>query len=414
MDRMRPLVLVVDDRSPSRDLVRDELVEAGFDVVEAADGEAGWTVFLDHSCDLVVTDLRMPRLDGMGLLRRIRSTESPNAGVPVILLTAYGTLSLATAAGQAGATDCFPFNGSSVGDLIDRARGLVERRGETIPDELLGESAEARGIRTRLAALANMISPLLVSGEPGSGQSEAVTYLHGISHFAADPITRIKCGTGSDRDEMPASGIVVLENVDRLSAEGQKAWSERLGQIVRSGSDGDVRIVATTSAPLRQDDPRARSTFWRRLRQFEVAMPPLRARLEDLDLIVPRYLERSAQRLSRGAVTLGDAALTRLKSHGWPENFTEFRRAAEMLVAFSPGNSIGVETVAKVPAELDPVQRATRERERREREELLQLLHECGGNYTHMAQRLDVDRGTIKYRLRKYGIIPAGSTPRRR
>lgn len=403
---MERLILLVDDRDFSRELVEQELVEAGYAVVSAADGEEAWDLFQERRFDLVISDIQMPRLDGLGLLRRIRSASSPNPQVPVILFTAYGSLSTATAAGRAGATDCFPLSEAGIPELIPRVRRVLETRRPDLPEVLLGESGAIRSLRKRLLALAPLHTPVLVSGEQGTGKDAVVSYLHGMSRFAADPFHVVKCDAGS-ACEVPSHGGVYLDEVQRLSPEAQAFWRDRILELDRRGYEATLRVLASTSGDLhvRTNEGAFDPELSRLLCRFEVALPPLRQRRKDIPILTRTLLQHAARSLGRHELELSEAALAQIQRHAWEGNLHSLADVVGALAASTTHGLVPDDEVARVLDQFDPVARAIRRREREEREQLIQLLEDCGGNYSRMAEALEVDRKTIVYRLRKHGLL---------
>jgi len=407
-----PRVLVVDDRELSRDLLAARLVRAGFDVSAVASAEQAWADFQQRAFDLVVTDLRMPGLDGIGLVRRLRSAHSADPRVPVLLVTAHGTLSSAAAAGRAGVTDCFAFDDDGIEQLLCCAAELLHADEATLPIELLGNGVAIGAARDRVRALAALHTPVLVSGERGTGHAEVIAYLHALARRPAAPVRRIVCSVAPEARPDAEEGAWHLEDVQDLAPEAQLAWRRFVADAQLRSDPAAVRVYASTTKDLRllASQKRMVPELARDLCQFEVWLPPLRERHDDLPKLVDAQLARVAERIGRPGIGIAPPALERLCACAWWENFPELESVLESLAAFAPGLEITESQAELVLLDSDPVARAARERARSEREQLLLLLDECGGNFTHMADRLRVDRGTIRYRLRKHGILPRPGT----
>ncbi|HBZ70053.1 MAG TPA: hypothetical protein DEP35_10090, partial [Deltaproteobacteria bacterium] len=167
----RPLrlkeVLLVDDREVTRELLQSQLERADFIVRAVPDGEAAWSLFQEQSFDLVVANLRMPGNDGISLIRSIRSARSREPRAPILLLTALGSLSAAAAAGRAGVTDCFPLDDEGIAAMVVRACDLVSGDDPPIPSTLLGSSPSVVAARERILSVAELNTPVLITGEKG-------------------------------------------------------------------------------------------------------------------------------------------------------------------------------------------------------------------------------------------------------
>jgi len=407
-----PRVLVVVDQPPTRDLLKGRLEAAGFWVDTASDGLTAWTFLQGQAVDLVVTELPLPKLDGIGLTRRIRSALSRDPRVPVLLITGSATLSMAAAAGRAGVTDCFSLDEVGIDALMGRVRELTEVDQPPLPCELAGTGFAVTAARERVFAVAELHTPVLITGETGTGHAEVAAFLHALSRRSRERIHRVAChldpaATGGD---LP--GLWYLQEIQDLAPEAQDAWRERIVEAEGGAESSPIRVIASTTKDLRYlaSQKRFSAELARELCQFEIWLPPLRERQDDLPKLVHAILERVSERIGRPGIGISAGALQRLCACAWWENFPELENVLESLAAFAPALEITEQQAELVLIDSDPIARAARERARSEREQLLLLLEECGGNFTHMADRLKVDRGTIRYRLRKHGILPRGSS----
>lgn len=407
-DEANGLILVVDDREVSRELVAAELEEAGFRVAKARDGEQGWSTFQRHCFDLVISDVRMPRSDGMTLLRRIRSSESHSPGVPVLLLSAYGTLSTATHAGRVGADDFFPLNDAGIEELVSRARQLLEGTAREPPEILRGRSSAIVEARNRLEALAQLSTPVLICGAPGTGRDAAARHIHRRGRHSAGSFTKVECANGRARLALRAEGIIFLDGADRMEKAEQGLWAARLRELDAMGEASPARVVASTvlHPVVLASDAACDSALWDRLTRFRVRLPSLRERGQDFEVLATAILDRVAHRLGRPGIDLAPDALVRLKRHTWCENLRELERVLESLVAASQGNRIGAEGVEAVLADLaTPLSIISSERAREERETLL-ALYRKHGTYSGVARELGITRNAAKYRFAKHGLLP--------
>lgn len=400
-----PRVLVVDDRAEARALIASDLEEAGFRVVQAEDGEEGWRRFQRAEPDLVVTDLRMPRADGIELLGRIRSISS----VPVIVLTAYGDVPTAVAAMKGGAQEFLNFP-DDLESLVERARALIQapEDGEALEQTLAGRSVAMRRVRERVRALAPLPVPVLVCGEPGTGRDTAVAALHASSPHAAAPLVKLEARAASRR--LPAEGAVfVLDEIGRFGGDEQAHWRELVRSAERAAGQKVLRILATTSEDLAA---RAREQSFdpllaEALLRFTIFLPTLGERAEDVPLLVRLLAARLGRAMGRESVRFERSALAVLKARHWPANVRELASVVEKLVAFSPRGSITRDRVVEVLREApDSVSLLRSRKIHQQRDELVGLLEECGGNFAEVARRLGISRGAVIYRAQKHGLVP--------
>src|SRR5262245_17046805 len=191
---MAPTILVADDQSSTRSHLAARLADAGFSVVEASDGEEAWEQFREHDPDLVLSDLRMPRCDGLELLERVRAQSA----VPVILLTAYGDVPTAVRAMKRGAEEFLSFDGLDVNQLIERIRVLV-RASEAggiaagLARHIVGASPAMQRVRERVAGLLKLRTPAVILGDPGTGRGHVARVLHDLGPEADDEFVHVVC-----------------------------------------------------------------------------------------------------------------------------------------------------------------------------------------------------------------------------
>jgi DNA-binding NtrC family response regulator len=400
------LILLADDRPHSRDLLAAELEEAGFRVIPCADGEQAWASFRERRFDLVVTDLRMPRADGMMLLRRIRSTSSPDPAAPVILVSAYGTLSIAVDAGRAGVTDFFPFNDRGVEDLVERVRQVMQRREPEPPPALVGSSAAITDARRRVRAVSATDAPVLIRGPRHAGHDQVAAYIHQISHSSGHSLVVLRC----ESSPLPASlelGTIHLEGIEHLSSRAQELWLRALVHLEARPAAARPRLIASTWADLQllSDENRFDRTLAERLGRFAILLPALRDRRQDVPELIAAYLPLVGARLGKPAPRMATTAIRRLLEHTWEENLLELERVLESLVAFSPGGSISLHDAEAVLADLGSPLKRIAERRRSEERRLLLQLYEKHGSYSGVARELGITRNAAKYRLLKHSLL---------
>ncbi|MGF1469929.1 MAG: sigma-54-dependent transcriptional regulator [Sandaracinaceae bacterium] len=450
-------VLIVDDDRSVGTVLIGLLRQAGYDASHVLAATDGIARVLSRPVDVVITDLRMPGMDGMELLRTLRA-KAP--GLPVVILTAHGTVDLAVEAMKAGAADFLlkPFDREAVLFTVDkcvRAGRSAESRPPPDPREADG-SPEPLGASPAMAEVSRLVdraaaarSTVLIRGETGSGKEVVARAIHARSERRDQPLVAVNCGglpealleselfghekgafTGAThakpgRVELAEAGTLFLDEIGDLSLAVQvkllRLLQER--EYCRLGSIEprrcDVRFIAATHQDL--DAMVAEGTFredlFYRLHVVPITVPPLRARRGDIAPLAQRFVRRHAHENRRGDVTLDAEALARLEALPWPGNVRELSNLVERLVVLTDAETIGA---AEVEAELarHPPRRpsdpgpgpdgstATLEERRQhaEREWIRQVLAQTGDNRTQAARILGISRRTLYNKLDELGL----------
>jgi DNA-binding NtrC family response regulator len=401
-------VLVVDDCGAARMLMAEAFGDAGFHVIEAASGDAAWGLFRERAIDLVVSDVRMPGGDGIEFLRRVRDVSK----VPVILVTSFADVPTAVTAIRAGAEEYLSFP-NELDQLVPRALELLAARNATARPEarIAGRSDAMREVRSRVRGLHELDVPVLVVGECGSGRDWVVETLHDHGRAAGTPLARI-VPHASERP-LRAGEAVYLDGVDRFTPAAQRLWLEQIGCKEATAAPPSPRVYASSALPL--DALATRGRFDRdlanRIGRFAIRLPPLRERMEDLDDLVPALLERRGRELGRDGLHATPMAIARLAREPWPGNVRELDSVVTRLAAFAASRTIDVAHVEGVLAErADAVAALRSQRETEQREDLRELLRECGGNFAEVARRLDLTRGAVVYRAKRFGLFHGRTT----
>jgi two-component system, NtrC family, response regulator HydG len=442
---MRPRVLVVDDDQGIRYTLREILESSGLEVDEAADGEDALARFLATPADLVITDLRMPKLDGMGLLARLQ-TQSP--APRVVVITAHGSERQAVAAMKAGAFDYFrkPFE---MEELLTVVRRAVESTRLAVENEKLRcELSLSRSMvfvseaMKRLALLAGRAASrdvtVLISGESGTGKERLAEAIVAGSRRADRPFVRFNCAaltlelaeaelfghargafTGAVRSRVGLfgeadTGTILLDEIGELAQPLQAKLLRALqaGEIRAVGEERerkvDVRVLAATNADLEAEVKRGafREDLFYRLHVVALHVPALRERPEDVPLLVRHFLDRFAERFGVASIANAEPLLARLLGHPWPGNVRELENTIERLVALSPDGGLDLSLLDKEakPGEA-PKAFGLRERvEAYERGLIVEALKSCKNNRSEAARRLGLSRATLHDKLKKYRI----------
>jgi two-component system response regulator AtoC len=398
-------VLLVDERAEARALVAGDLAEAGLVVVEARDGDEAWRCFRSRAPDLVVSDLRMPRADGIELLRRIRGISS----VPVILHAAHADVATAVEVMKGGAQEFFSFP-DDLERMVARARELASAAASQPEDERLaqlvaGHSPALRRVRERIRALAGLRVPVLVRGEPGSGRDAVARAIHCWGGSGDAPFVTLRAKAAAPAPRIAPGGAFYLDEIGRFTPAEQAHWFERL-RAAETEAPGAPRVLACASEDLAE---RAREGGFHaglaeELARFTILLPPLRERAQDIAQLAPLLAARVGSAMGRPAVQLERGALALLREQRWPGNVRELAGVIERLVAFSPRGAITRERVREVLGE-SHVDSLRQRREQQQREELVALLAACRGNLAEVARRQGLSRGAVIYRAQKHGLI---------
>jgi DNA-binding NtrC family response regulator len=438
-------VLVVDDDAGVRYTLREILASEGLQVEEAADGAEALARFDAEPAPLVVTDLRMPGMDGMELLRRLAA----RAPAPrVIVITAHGSERQAVEAMKAGAYDYFrkPFENEELLAVVRRAIDAVRLAHEN--ERLAGELALSRTMvfasepMRRLAVLVARVAPrdvtVMISGESGTGKERVAEAIVAASRRADRAFVRFNCAaltpelaeaelfghakgafTGAVRQRPGLfgeadGGTILLDEVAELApaAQGKLLRVLQEGEVRPVGEERvrrvDVRVIAATHRDLEEEvrAGRFREDLFYRLNVVHLRIPPLRERPEDLRLLARHFLARFAERFGVSALHAQDALLDRLAAHAWPGNVRELENAIEGLVALSPPEGLDVSLLpgggATAP---EGVLLPLKDRvQAYERGLVVEALRAARGNRTETARRLGISRVTLHDKLRRYGI----------
>ena len=404
---MRGTVLVADDQPLARRALATELKDAGFDVCEAENGAEAWERFRGRQPDVVITDMVMPRSDGLDLLSRIRAVSE----VPVILFTAHGTAQTAAAAFKGGADDFICSPDVEIDDLVALVENAVSRTGPTAPhpdlaNRLVGESKAMRRTRERLSGLAPLRTPVLVAGERGSGRDTAVLALHELGATAGEDLVRLEPRAYRLDPNRAIPAAVYLDDIDRLDADGRAYWQKIIAETEADGFRRRPRVLASTAVPLPtlSADEAFAQGVGRVLLRFAIEIPTLGMLREDVPQIAAALVKRIGVSVGR-KIRLSPAANSFLAEQRWPGNVSQLARVLERAVSYSRGRQIRREVVAECFGDLADSLDTIRQRGSiREREELMHALETTRGNISRTAEKLDKSRAAVYRLIEKHGI----------
>lgn len=440
-----PLCLVVDDEADIRELLVLTLERMGLRVDSAADvGTAKRQLEQQHYA-LCLTDMRLPDGDGLELMRHI---GQHHPGLPVAVITAYGSAENAVAALKAGAFDYLskPISLKQLRPLVQSALKLSEPPHEPAGGlALIGDSAPIRQARTMIEKLARSQAPVYISGESGSGKELAARLIHAHSSRSDGPFVPVNCGaipenlmeseffghkkgafTGAQQDktgffQAASGGTLFLDEIADLPLPMQvkllRAIQEKRVRMVGCTSEDpvDVRIISATHRNLAQmmEAGQFRQDLYYRLNVIELKMPALREMAEDIPQLAASLLEKHCHALASSRPQLSEPALAQLCQHNFPGNVRELENVLERALALCDGTRIeaedlllkAVETPASsaMPASSGDIP-LPEYLESIEKRAILAALEKSGQNKTAAAKLLGVSFRTLRYRLAKLGL----------
>ncbi len=447
---MSARILVVDDDRAVRYTLQETLstVDAVVDVAE--DGRAALARLQEHAYDLVLTDLRMPGVDGMEVLRAARSRERPPE---VVMITAHGSERAAVEAMKLGARDYFrkPFDVDEVLAVVARVLHAARLQGDV--ERLRGVVRLSRSLlfaspqMERLAELVARVAPrdvnVLITGESGTGKERVAEAIVAASKRADRPFVRFNCAaiapelavselfghtkgafTGATRDRPGLfgeadGGTLLLDEVGELTPDVQAQLLRVLqtGEIRPVGGDRsrtvDVRVLAATHRDLaeRVSQGAFRDDLRWRLDVVRLHVPPLRERPEDIELLARHFLQTYTKRFGVDPGPPSAALWSRLRAWPWPGNVRELEHAIERTVALSPDGGLDLDLLPGAPGAPPTPELDLRSRvDAYERGLLVEALHAAGGNKSEAARRLGIGRVTLYEKLARYGLTAPDAT----
>ncbi|HEY7678041.1 MAG TPA: sigma-54 dependent transcriptional regulator [Candidatus Methylomirabilis sp.] len=449
-----PAILVVDDDAASRALAAEILESHGHAVAAVPDGSAALDRLAAYPCDLILADMRMPGLDGMGLLQALaRNGRHP----PVIIATAYATIEHAVEAVKAGAYGYItkPFRPDHLARLVAKAleeewlrreNDLLRRElhGRWRLENLIGRSPAMRALYRMVGVAAEAEGAVLLLGESGTGKEVVARAIHARSARRGGPFVAVNCAgipeglleselfghvrgafTGAVREkaglfQAAEGGTLFLDEVGdappSLQAKLLRALETREVRPV-GGTQAervDVRVIAATHADLPEAirAGRFREDLYYRLNVIPIELPPLAGRREDIPLLAQHFLERTNARQRRDVRAIAPEALQRLLEHAWPGNVRELENAIERAVALAEGDAIRPEHLPPHVRDAPPPPAAGTLADLIAHA-MQRALTETGGNRRAAARLLGIPERTFYRKLKALGLSPPAPPARR-
>ncbi|MCA9672040.1 MAG: sigma-54-dependent Fis family transcriptional regulator [Myxococcales bacterium] len=452
-------LLLVDDEPTIRLTLGDALADAGYEVTLAADGAEGLASARAGAFDVVISDIRLPKLDGLSLFETLR-VESPETDV--ILITAYGDVADAVAALKSGAADYLtkPFEHD---EILLRLRRIAERRqlgaelraaraalAEHQPDEIIGRSPPMQRLKKLIATVGRSDASVVITGESGTGKELVARALHARSPRAAKPFVAVNCAafpetlieaelfghekgafTGATtrregRFQAAHGGTLLLDEVGEIPLTVQakllRVLQEGVIEPLGAGKPVavDVRVLSATHRDLKAmiAERSFREDLYFRLKVLELEVPPLRDRQSDLPLLVEHFLQAQSGATRDALPRLTPRAWTALSAYGFPGNVRELEHAVRHGLVLASGGAIDAphlpaDIVGELSGDLDaadvsdagldvePLKKAL---ERFERTYLERVLAHADGKKTRAAELLGISRKTLWEKLKAYEL----------
>ncbi len=376
-------ILIIDDEKAIRNVLKEILSNEGFEVVEASDGEEGFKKFTAGSFDVVLCDIKMPKLDGIEFLQKVMETQTE---VPIIMISGHGNIETAVDAVKKGAFD-YISKPPDLNRLLITIRNALDKtvlvketkvlkRKVSRVQEIIGESEAVLKIKETIAKVAPTDARVLVTGENGSGKELVARWLHEQSNRSKSQLVEVNCAAipselieselfGHEKGsftsaikqrigkfEQASGGTLFLDEIGDMSLSAQAKVLRALqeGKITRVGGEKeisvDVRVIAATNKDLLQEvnEKQFRLDLYHRLSVILINVPSLNQRRDDIPLLVEKFLEDIASDYGQAKKSIHAKAMDALQQHDWTGNIRELRNVVERLVILS-GKEISKEDV---------------------------------------------------------------------
>jgi len=440
-------ILVVDDEAPIRESLKDWLMEEGYEVDLAASGKEAITMTRKKDWDVILLDLKMPGMDGVETLKRLKGKEV-DTEAEILMMTAYATVDTAVQAMKEGAFDYLvkPFAPDEIEMQIKKIvthrelvlenillrQKLEERSGY---DEIIGKSDGMQKIYDLISQVAPTNSTVLITGESGTGKELIAQAIHGNSQRCYMPYIAVSCGalpdslleselfgyekgafTGAEhtkmgRFEMADKGTLFLDEIGDISLKTQvdllRVLQEK--EFRRLGGQEeikvDVRILAATNRDMKKaiSENRFREDLFYRLNVISIHIPPLRERKDDITLLVKAFIRRCCIEMNKEQVQIAPSAMKLLMDYNWPGNVRELENVIERALVIGRGKEIVTEDLPFSRKELG-TEALPNSLKLMEKMHIKRIMEETDWNISKAARVLEIDRQTLYNKIEKYHI----------
>jgi DNA-binding NtrC family response regulator len=439
-------ILIVDDEESVRDSLFNWFMEDGYRVECAENAKKALTILESDPFDIILADIKMPGMDGLEMLRRIKVLKADSI---VIVMTAFATVDTAVQALKDGAFDYItkPFDPDDLSHLIRNASRQISlaEENETLRkkvvslenvEDLIGESEPMKKVLQDIESVAQSNSSVVITGESGTGKELVARAIHSNSPRKFFPLVSVHCGalteslleselfghekgafTGAmynrkGRFEMADNGTIFLDEIGTISTKMQ---IDLLGvleskKLVRVGGNkeitSDFRVICATNRDLKSmvEKGAFREDLYYRLNVVNIYVPPLRERIEDIPLLVSYFIKKYCTSMNRPPVTIDPSALKRLEEFNFPGNVRELENMIERAIVIGNGKKIALKDL---PLEKSMISNSEESLEELEKMHILQILNKYNWNISRAAKALKVDRVTLYNKITRYGFKPA-------
>lgn len=451
----KPAIMVVDDESGHRQMIKAVMQDEGYHIIEAVNGQQCLDLFKKETVDVILLDMKMPVLDGMGALEKIKKQRNHP---PVIMLTAFGTVGSAVEAMKTGAFDYLtkPADIDELKVVVEKAYNYSLLTSENIHlkdklgrlqknSHIIGQSRAMRQAMELVEQAAPSEANVLILGESGTGKELVAKALHEASLRKDGPLVKVNCAalpeelleselfgyykgafTGAVHDkpgrfQLAQKGTLFLDEIGELPLHLQakilRALQERVVEPLGSIREEkvDVRLLAATNKDLKEEVKNGtfRQDLYFRLNVLEIRVPPLRERLEDLPLLVNHFVRILGEKNRKQVRRVDRSFLDALNNYNWPGNVRELENVVERAVILSRSDVLNA---SDLPVGIRESQITSEDKkadlpefhdylDNAEKEALLKALRDNKGHREKTAASLGISKRSLQYKLKKHGLI---------
>jgi len=437
-------ILIVDDEQSVRDSLYNWFIEDGYDVECAENATKALSLLESSNYDIILADIKMPGMDGLEMLRRIKSLKKDSV---IIMMTAFATVDTAVQALKDGAFDYVtkPFDPDDLSHLIRNAAKqiMLSEENEILREkvislenveDLIGKSEGMQRVLREIESVSQSNSSVIITGESGTGKELVARAIHANSPRKYFPMVSVHCGALSEslleselfghekgaftgavynrkgRFEMADNGTIFLDEIATISTKMQVELLRVLEtkSFVRVGGhkeiSSDFRVICATNRDLKAmvDKGLFREDLFYRLNVVNISVPPLRERLDDIPLLVDYFIKKYCHSMNRPMMTIDASALKRLEEFSFPGNIRELENMIERAIVVGNGKKISLKDL---PLAKEKKLLTFESLDDLEKNHIQQILDKYSWNISASAKALKVDRVTLYNKIRKYDLI---------